>query len=411
MRYLSDFVKGAANAIPGIETHRLYKEWTALSVVGAALQRQVYYNQGRYLCRPNMYIVLVGNPGGGKSSAIEMLYSDVYERLCEPIYGTKEDKMAAEAIYKGYLNKDQLPRHMLRGKTSYADLVFNMPGLIDSVLINGKLVPGCSLAVVTSDFGTFMHSYEEDLQDLLTEAWDSRPVYEKGTKTAGRDTVKGPCLSWIACATPHSFVADMPANASKQGLLSRIIPVVVLDEESETFVDEPGTDEEVVDSLARDLGQIANIAGQYRFTPDAKEMVSSWLKNGMEPMPSDPLMKEYNTRRYPHLQKMCMAYAAGRRDDLEIRVEDWESAQELLFETEARMPLILRRFSMSDVGKLADDLVEVVKNKRKISIRMLKRIAIRTAKSMNDVDRTIQVLIDSGALNRDGDLITSGTGL
>jgi len=203
----------------------------------------------------------------------------------------------------------------------------------------------------------------------------------------------------------------MPASASKQGLLSRCIPVVHFSARQKGKAKEPGIDDDTIRDLARDLGDISKIRGEYDFAPGVLEVAQKWRDDDEPPLPTDPLMEEYNSRRFSHLIKMSMCYAAGRRNGLEIRMEDWESAQKLLFKTEENMPLILRRFSMSDAGKLADELVETVENSKRISVRKLKRIAIRTAKSMADVDKIIQVLVDSGAISRDDDLITPGTGL
>ena len=60
---------------------------------------------------------------------------------------------------------------------------------------------------------------------FLTDMWDAKDSYSHKTKTSGEYIIEGPCLNWIACATPEQFVDNLPEDAKSQGLLSRIIPV------------------------------------------------------------------------------------------------------------------------------------------------------------------------------------------
>jgi len=414
MRYSKDWVKSAVKAVPGAEVPELWKEWTALSVISSTLERQVHYEQGAFNIRPNLYVVLIGEPAAGKSTSIRILYNDVFSKLCEPIFANTKEKELARDVYDVYLNPDESaditnPRHMLRGEATHAKIAQCMPNFTTGTTIDQKVNYGSSLAIVTSEFGSFMNKNDTKLQNLLTEGWDSG-VYEKGTKGQGDNFIKGMTISWIACATPDMFVENLPRLADKQGLLSRVIPVYVPGNEHVQPLREKKVDEETLESLASHLGSIAiENRGTYTVTDEAAEIIERWRGYALpELQKAEPCMKNYMSRRLSHLLKMSMCYAAGRRKELVIHAEDWHSSYELLKKTEKTMPLVLRRFAMSEAGRYAEDVKLFVKNRGHVGINSLMSWAMNSAKSMSDARQTIDLLIESGVLIREDDLIKFG---
>ena len=75
-----------------------------------------------------------------------------------------------------------------------------------------------SLTLCTSEFGTFMNRNHNYLQMFMTDMWDSKDSYSHQIKTGSSQFIKGPCLNWIACATPQQFVDNLPEDAASQGL-------------------------------------------------------------------------------------------------------------------------------------------------------------------------------------------------
>ena len=54
------------------EAPLVFHRWTVLSILGATLGRQYHFPFGHFRIFPNMYVMLIGNPGSRKSSAINM---------------------------------------------------------------------------------------------------------------------------------------------------------------------------------------------------------------------------------------------------------------------------------------------------------------------------------------------------
>ena len=415
MRNFRDWVEACANVTPGKYVPQAFRKWTALATVGAALRRQVWYPHGDWDARPNLFIALVAPPTHGKGVSFTAPFDLIYKNLTEPTAGDKKDKEEAQLEWKKYIRNGDwdTPLRLIGGKVTYEELCVVMKDIIRNVegTSRGRF-PCSSILVKTSEFGVFMNRTATNLQMLLTEAWDSAPDHEYRTKTAGSFIVKGPTITWCAAATPSQFVEHMPANAKDQGLLSRIIPVVKMDAPPTMEVRVDSFDMPTIEKLREDLGQIMEIKGPFWWSKECEEdLVKPWLEGGLKPLPTDAMMQEYNGRRFSHLIKMSMCFSAARRDSRVMTSEDWIDAQALLFAAEENMPLLFRRFSMSDAGKLADDLVEMVRRTGRMYHKTLQRTAIRTSRTCQDVDAIIATLIESGALIKQDDFILLGTGL
>ncbi len=122
--------------------------------------------------------------------------------------------------------------------------------------------------------------------------------------------------------------------------------------------------------LREDLAQMMALKGEYVFEDGLAEHVQAWLDGGQHPCPSEPIMEYYNGRRYSNLIKMSMCIAAGRRNKLVITRADWDTATEMLFAIEKDMAKLFTRFLLSDVGKLADELVELINMKGRMPARV-----------------------------------------
>ena len=91
-----------------------------------------------------------------------------------------------------------------------------------------------------------------------------------------------------------------------------------------------------------------------------------------------------------------------------ITRSDWQTALDWLVEVEQTMPLILKRFSMSETGRYADRLVDYIKETGKhtplgimIRVSHLKREALRLCKTSSEVDTVLELLVSSGYLERE----------
>ena len=180
--------------------------------------------------------------------------------------------------------------------------------------------------------------------------WDSKEEYSHKTKTAGEHIIKGPCLNWIACATPEQFVDNLPEDARSQGLLSRIIPVFYDGEKIPQSLLQDRVEDSTIHNLRNDLSEIAKMYGPMRFDDRAFDKINQDIESGLKPIPTDANLSEYTQRRVSHFIKVALAVSASSSKDKVITWDQWQRTKDLMFEVEENMPKALAGFGMARAG-------------------------------------------------------------
>ena len=404
MRKFPDFIEACANAVAQPRTPLIYRRWAALSAVAGALGRKVWYDQGEFKVRPNLFIFMVGPPTSGKSLALTVPFDYVYSYLCDPLDVGPELLAEARFRWQPYMPHLSAGLSLLKDSTTIQDLLATKSKIQhDTLMLPTNVEPedryDASLTLTTGELGFFLDKNDRKQQTALTEMWNAENTLSYRTKNAGKFLIKGPCLNWIAGCTLGQFVENMPANANEQGLLSRIIPVYFEGhmDSSSHLLKTDGVQPRHIEHLRHDLGQIAQICGPYRWDKAASEAAVAWLKAGQPPKIDNIMMVEYSGRRFSHLMKMCLSIAASKRDEKIILLQDWEAALNMLVEAEQSMPHIMRRFGMSDSGRLVDDLESfIIRRGGRVSLVSLKSEAVRISKSVSEVDHLLSMLVETG---------------
>ena len=213
-RIYKDYIEACVEATNKSPIPKLFRRWAALSSVSGALGRRVWMPMANYDIRSNIFVVLVAGPGRNKSVSLILPFSKVFRKLTTPVGTTPDhDHFNSGLIEYGlkefplYLIQDRITPEKLAVDMSKASRFDMRLSTIGDEFYDG------SLTLVTSELGTFLSRHERYLQMFLTDMWDSKMEYSHKTKTAGEYIIKGPCLNWLACATPEQFVDNLPEDA------------------------------------------------------------------------------------------------------------------------------------------------------------------------------------------------------
>lgn len=407
-RHFSNWIEACVHAVPNSPIPEVFRRWAAISAVAGAMGRRSWYDFGAFTVSTNMYIVLVAEPGRGKSVSLLIPFDNVFRKLSVAVDAKppRENQVVDTGWEYGYADYGMTrPFRFIQDRVTPEQLTVDMAGIseeIGSMSTFDAPFFDSSLTMITSEFGAFMSQDDKNLQIFMTDVWDGRPEVWYRTKTSGKFRIKGPCLNWIAGATPEQFVSNMPDSARSQGLLSRILPVWYDGVHMNPRIEYPKPDAEYIGHLREDLATISAMNGAFTFEDNAmRKEIDEWLQSGMEPRPSDPNMKEYNERRVAHLIKVAMAVSAAHSNNMVITREHWKIACETLFRVEDDMPKALRLFGMSHVGKSSLELAEVVqsvfsRNAKGLTVRHFKSLILGKAKSFSDVNTMIAAMSDAG---------------
>ena len=412
-RNYTDFVQACVDAVADSPIPKPFAQWSALSAVAGAMGRRVWYSMANYDIRSNLFVILVAPPGRNKSVSLILPFTKVFSKLTTPV-GTNEDDQNFNSgldqyglrNYPLYVIQDRITPEKLAvdmTKITRLDLRLSTPALDEFY--------DSSMTLVTSEFGTFMGRHERYLQMFMTDMWDSKMEYSHKTKTAGEYLIKGPCLNWLACATPEQFVDNLPEDARSQGLLSRILPIYYDGERIPQSLIQKRVSENTIDNLREDLADISKMYGPMTFDEDCFEIVDEDIKAGIPPEPTDNHLSEYVQRRVSHFIKVAIAVSASKRGTRKIMLEDWEFTKELMFAAEKQMPKALEGFGMGRTGRIAHDMVTWLhgtlfnNGRNHMLLKLFKRELLRKIPNPGELEQTIKAMEDSGYLKVEGNVV------
>ena len=412
-RNYTDFIQASADAIKGSPIPKPFAQWSALSAVAGAMGRRVWYSMANYDIRSNNFIVLIAPPGRNKSVSLILPFTKVFSRLTTPVGTTEDDQNFNSGLdqyglrnYPLYVVQDRITPEKLAvdmTKITRLDLRLSTPAMDEFY--------DSSVTLVTSEFGTFMGRHERYLQMFMTDMWDSKAEYSHKTKTSGEYIIKGPCLNWLACATPEQFVDNLPEDARSQGLLSRMLPIYYDGDRIPQSLVQERVSDNTVNNLREDLADIAKMYGPMTFDEDAFKIVDEDIKAGIPPEPTDNHLSEYVQRRVSHFIKIAIAVSASRRSTRKIMLEDWEFRKDLLFAAEKQMPKALEGFGMGRTGRIAHDMVTwlhgtLFNNGRShMLLKLFKRELLRKIPNPGELEQTIKAMEDSGYIKVEGNVV------
>ena len=413
MRKNTDFIKACVKATTGSPIPDRFSTWTAISAVAGALGRKCWLSMTNYDIRPNMFVVLVAPPGRNKSVSLILPFSKVFAKLTTPV-GTEEDHDEFNSGLTRYGLKNY-PLHIIQDRITPEKLAVEMSKVtrLDLRCATPKqdMFYDSSLTLCTSEFGTFMNRNHNYLQMFMTDMWDSKDSYSHQIKTGSSQFIKGPCLNWVACATPQQFVDNLPEDAASQGLLSRILPIYHEGHRIAQSLHQKRIDDNIIEDLTHDLSMIAKMHGQFVFDAEVHEEVEKDFQEYIQPEPTYPNMIEDNQSRVSQFIKVGMSISASRRGTRVITASDWALTKEIMFDVEKNMPKALEGFGMSKTGKIAHDMkgwleTTVFNNNRShVRLKLFKRQLLNKTMAPGEITQYIQAMEDSGYIRVESELV------
>jgi len=316
-----------------------YYKWAAVAVVSAMLERRCWaMHGGAGRLHPNMYIVLNGHAGSGKSLAIRFgkrLLDDINKTL-EPSYQIHlaPDISSPSALFKAYLE----------GKAP-GGLKFDPQ---KNIRMDNELLRYTAL------FG-FYNEIKNLLRDIgggsvattLLDLYDCTNGTRMDTIARGIEFIENPSLGFVGAITPANMGNYLQQESSGAGLISRII-----------FVNEPRNFEHdfmppklnggLKPQLLQELNRIYKLKGEYSISDEAVALARINIKETQALRKFSAMMGEYVARKAPHLIKLSLCMAAAESDIRTIEIHHMQRAIDWLKEVEENMR---HMFGVVDMGK------------------------------------------------------------
>ena len=315
-RQLSDWLEYYMKYTQRTEPPELYHLWSGLTALSSALRRKCYCNWGalRGYVYPNLFVSLVGPPGGRKGTAMKIAKS-IVQTLNVPMGA--DSLGSTQALYKEIMDSED----------SYVDP-------------QGLTKKHKSVSIWSEEFQVFLSDRDQMLIAALTDLFDCSDNWKYKTLARKNEDLSNCWLTIIGAITPSLLQAKLSQDAVGGGLVSRIIFVVghgPKQRKALQFLTEE--EEQIIQSLENDLQEIANLSGPFILSPEFLKAYVRWYEQDYDEsgVMSDKFLG-YNHRRPLHLNKICMLVSVSESSDMIITDKHFEKALAILQVTEQEMP-------------------------------------------------------------------------
>lgn len=268
------------------EAPGVYHRWSLTGTIAANLGRQFYLPFGEGRVFPNLFIMLVGEPGARKSSAIKL--------ASKVLAATGFDKFAAEKTSK---------------EKFLADLA-NMGDQEQFDLFGGTAAS--EVFINADEFNEFVGSGNIEFLSLLGALWDfdSEKPFSQRLKNSKPIEIYQPTLNILAGNTSENLARAIPAEALGQGFASRLM--LIHSEPSGVKIPFPVKALEELKQIVIDLlmDMKSQVRGEASIDYDAREALGQIYMTFEEL--DDMRLKHYSSRRHTQLLKLCLIFAAAR---------------------------------------------------------------------------------------------------
>lgn len=317
MRKLDDWLTSFMDYTASMSAPKLFRQWTGLSMLSAALERKVWIETELGHLYPNLYVFLVSPPGVGKTVLTSMSI-----RAIKALSG---HKVASSSITRATVVEElnEAERH--------------------AAGITGGASKFNSLYICSNELGTLLPAYDLEFMSKLTEIYDCHPYSERRRDRRHNAEIPRPQLNILAATQPGFLSSMLPEVAWEQGFLSRAILVYSGELIRKSLFAKSKHNDVLWEKLISDLKTIGNVAGELLFTQEAADLLDNFYMGGhKETAPNHPKLHHYNTRRPAHIMKLMQVSAMSRGDEKLLTEADFIRALDWLIEAESTIPNIFK---------------------------------------------------------------------
>lgn len=315
------------------EAPKIFHRWCALSTLSSMIGREVFLPFGHKPIYPNQYILLMGDPGTRKSSAIG-------------IARTLLEKASYKTFAKDRTSKERFFLDMARrpefGEDDLEALVLDAPS---------------EVLVANGEFLDFIGQGNMDFLTALTNLWDNLPRYEHPKLHGKSVVIEKPTVNILGGATVKGLGMAVPPEALGTGILSRLL-LIYADMTTHKIAFPAPIPPDASDNLVESLLRIrSDLTGAMDKTPEAGAILTRMYNEfpGLE----DGRFADYAARRFIHLLKITMLIALSEHRKV-MTVEDALIANTILHSAEVHMPKALGEFGKSKFSDVSNTIMGIL---------------------------------------------------
>ena len=305
--------------------------WTGITILGAALRRNVSFSKGYYKVYPATWTLVISPSGTKKTTAVQIGY-DIVSKL-EHVR-ILADKSSPEA----------LAAHL--GEVEEGSNRVESQGLI-----------------YAPELSNFMdkRQHNDGLVQLLLRLADAPDRWEYRTKSQGITFLRNIAVSFLG-ATANELLYDcIPPLALKSGFLARF--VCITGGKRGAPVPFPWKDIQLENQVLNQLYELSLLRGDMVLPKKAQEWYIAWYfrHKARISRSTGAKLRAYYERKPDHLLRIGMLVSISKYKRLEYTTDSLEEAEERLDKVEIGLSQVYSEIDASPTGKDQIILLDMIK--------------------------------------------------
>lgn len=320
----------------GTEVSENYFFWSGVSALAACVNGRVWIHQGKFTHFPNMYIVLLGPAGNGKTVAIDKAEEIVREVGDITMSGQSE---TAEGLVR--FMRDKCVRSFDHG---------------------GEAIVYTPLSLYLSELSNFFGKDPAGMIDLITGIWDrGGRQFHRRTKGQGEDLLMRPNVNLLGGTTPAWISQYLKADIVGGGFTRRVV-----------FDNEPRRDPKIRVAWPEDTpakkearsnciayGKVlATLKGEMQYTHEAKKEYLLWYET--RPPAKTEEEEGYYFSKPALMLKVATLCALSREPKLIVDKTDVEVSLALLAKAEVNRASIFNAVGTNLLNAIAQRALDMI---------------------------------------------------
>jgi hypothetical protein len=369
----------------GTEVPELFNVWGGFVLISSSISRRVWLMHGRDPIYANIYAILVGDAGNGKSMAI----GDVRELLTEidniPIAASIETPEGLLRRLAGRPDKDPPEPYVGTFKTR------TPTGVAEDVT---------PVTIIASEFVNFINKAPENWIHLLNDIYDTDKKFSYFTKNQGQDTIHRPYLVLFGALTTETSFDMVKSRIIQSGFARRSIFQYGERRFDQPCPFPPGGPHKLAlrESIIRQCRALQALAGEFLMPKATREAYTAWYNEHSRKCPTaPPHLRSWLTSKPMQVLKLSMLSSLSFSHDLEILPEHLRIALDFLGKMEESLYGIFGGAGRNELAGVAVKIATYLKQQdQALPIRLVQNNFFAECKPPNDFHVCVTHLISQG---------------
>ena len=381
MSILHDYIE----LTEGTEVPQLFNVWGGYILISSSISRRVWLIHGRDPIYPNIYVVLIGDAGNGKSMAL----NEVRELLADI-----ENIPLSHSI--------ETPEGVLRRLAGRPDKNPPEPydGAFKTIGPSGMLGEVSPLTIIANEFVNFISKSPENWIHLLNDIYDTDKKFGYYTKNQGNDLINGPYIVLMAALTTETSFDMIKGKIIQSGFARRSIFQYGERRFDQPCPFPPGGPQklELRESIISQCRALQQLSGEFRMPQAAKDYYANWYFEHSRACPiAPPHLRSWLTSKPMQVLKLSMLNSLSVSHDLEITPEHVQGSLDFLAQMEETLYGIFGGAGRNELAGVAVKISTFLRQQEQaLPVRAVQNHFFTECKPPNDFGVCLNHLLSQG---------------